>query len=218
MKLKQFFSEQDLQEIEQAVTNAEKGVSGEIVPFFAESSDDYVEAELKAFILGLSFPLILFSMLFEVFENAFFYFKHTWVFIIFISFLIATLLWFLTKKVESLKRLFAGKNTMNFRVHEAGERIFLEQEVFSTEKRTGILIYLSLLEHRAEIFADKGISEKISNEEWQKVLNSIVNGIKTNRKKEGLIEGIQQCGELLKQAGFACNDDDNNQLSNDLRF
>ncbi len=218
MKISQFFSEQDLQEIQAAVTEAEKGVSGEIVPFFAEQSDHYVEAELKAFIAGLSFPLILFSVLYEIFENTFFYYKHIWVFIIGISFVIGTLMWILTKNVDLLKRLFAGKRTMEFRVHEAGERIFLEQEIFDTENRTGILIYLSLLEHRAEIFTDKGIAAKISNEEWQKVLDCIIDGIKNNRKKEGLIEGIKHCGELLKQAGFTCNDEDNNQLSNDLRF
>ena len=53
MKLRQKFREEDLQRIKAAVKEAERKISGEIVPVIVTSSARYTEIELLGLVVGL---------------------------------------------------------------------------------------------------------------------------------------------------------------------
>jgi len=95
---------------------------------------------------------------------------------------------------------------------------FLTEEVFSTENRTGILIFISHFEHIVEVIGDTGINAKVDQAEWSKVVNLIVSGIKEKDPVGGIIKGVQRCGELLEQAGVDKPPDNPNELSDDIRI
>ncbi len=62
---------------------------------------------------------------------------------------------------ESVKRLVASKNRIGEAVHIFALASFSEHGLHYTREHTGILILVSLLEHRVEVLADRGINAKV---------------------------------------------------------
>jgi putative membrane protein len=94
---------------------------------------------------------------------------------------------------------------------------FLEEEIFRTRERTGILIFLSLFEHRVVILGDEGINRRVEKEEWEGIVDDLVSGIRAGETVEGLVEAITRCGELLERRGVAIREDDADELRDHLR-
>jgi putative membrane protein len=208
------FSKEELKQIEDAVKNAETQTSGEIVPFAVYASDGYEIALWRA---GMLFGVItlLFFILFHRFSNTWQPFELMQVALGTLS---ASLLGaLLARFVEPMKRLFAGKDEMDRAVSQRAAEAFLSEEVFNTKDRTGILLFLSLLEHKVVVLGDSGINAKVQQSDWENVVKTIVNGMKTNKAATGLVEAIHQCGELLSREGVSIRKDDTNELSNKMR-
>ena len=87
--------------------------------------------------------------------------------------------------------VFLTKEFMHRQVSLLSEATFLEEEVFNTKQRTGILIFMSLFEHEVQVIADKGINAKIDEKDWQAVVSIIIDGIKKDDKsRRGLLEEL----------------------------
>ena len=63
--------------------------------------------------------------------------------------------------ISTLDRLIIPRKIMANKVKERAVRYFMESGVSNTRDRTGILIFISILERRVELLADRGIAEKI---------------------------------------------------------
>jgi putative membrane protein len=72
----------------------------------------------------------------------------------------------------------------------------------STEARThgrnGVLIYLSLAEHRAELVADAAVHASIPHEAWGAVMAVLVDAVADGRPGEGLAAAVTAVGDLLE--------------------
>jgi putative membrane protein len=90
--------------------------------------------------------------------------------------------------------------------------------VFATRDRTGILIFLSLLEHKVRVLGDSGINAKVQQSDWDGVTQLIVSGIRERRATDGLVAAIRECGRLLDAHGFRRRSDDKDELSDNLRM
>ena len=66
-----------------------------------------------------------------------------------------------------------------------------------TRGRTGVLLYLSLLEHRAEIVADKAIAEKTAPEDWGEAMAVLIAEVKAGRAGEGMALAVEKIGVVL---------------------
>ena len=84
-----------------------------------------------------------------------------------------------------------------------------------THGRTGVLIYLSLAEHRAEIVADDAIAAKVSPEVWGAAMATLIGEIRAGRPAEGLIGAVTQVGAVLAEH-FPRAEDDVNELPDRL--
>ena len=84
-----------------------------------------------------------------------------------------------------------------------------------THGRTGVLIYLSLAEHRAEIVADDAIAEKVSPEVWGAAMATLIGEIRAGRAAAGLVGAVEQVGAVLAEH-FPRADDDVNELPDRL--
>ena len=102
------------------------------------------------------------------------------------------------------------------RVDRAARLAFLENGLTETRDRTGILIYTSLLEHRVEILADRGIDSLVEPGVWDDLVKRILAAIREQRADQGLIEAIRECGDILA-ARFPPRPDDTDELDNRLR-
>lgn len=201
---KTFFSEDEQRRIREAVEAVEKRTSGEIVPMVVEASYDYPRTE----ILGAG----LFSLATAVFLAWLFGNESIWVFLpLFFAFYLP-FKW-LIRHTPGLKRRLTHPAEIDAEVEEKALVSFLENGLHRTRDETGILILISLLEHRVFVLADRGIDAVVPKETWDEVVAMVVAGIKEGRTCDALCEAIARCGELL-EGHFPVRADDSNELPN----
>lgn len=205
----------DRERVAAAVRQAESRTSGEIVPYVVGRSDAYEEAEWRCGALLGATTLAAFSIIFS--------YTSIWLplsvaELVIVSFLAGGLGVILPKFIPPMKRFFAGDRLMERRVEQRAAEAFISEEVFKTRERTGILIFLSILEHKVLVLGDSGINAKVKPEEWNDVVSRVVTGIRSGKPAEGLIDGIAQSGELLQKCGVAIRRDDTDELSDSLRM
>jgi len=94
----------------------------------------------------------------------------------------------------------------------------LEEEVFKTRDRTGILIFLALGEHRAVILADEGINRAVPEGLWDRVVADLVAGIKAGQAPRALENAVVRCGEILAEHRVEPRPDDTDELSDRPRI
>ncbi len=213
--ISRLFSAADLERISAAVNDAEKRTSGEIVPYVVEQCDDYEFAEWRGGAL-----LALLTAVVLMFLHSY---TAIWLPIDLAGKLLAVLLAFgsgmlLVKYVRSLKRILAGSAAMERRLRQRASEAFVAEEVFQTRDRTGILLFLSLLERRVLVLGDAGINEKVKQEDWQDVVATVIVGIRAGSPVDGLVNAIQKCGALLERKGVNLRADDRDELSDALRL
>lgn len=214
-RLENLFSSEDLKRIEEAVRNAEKQTSGEIVPYAVQSSDDYEETLWRAGMLFAMLTLFGFALVHN-YSESWLPFHLVEAALGTIGAALAGVL--LAYYVAPVKRIFAGNTLMTRRVTQRAEEAFLAEEVFETKDRTGILLFISLLEHKVVVLGDSGINAKVQPEEWDSVVDILVKGMKDRKPADGLLNAITMCGELLKREGVARRADDSDELSNKMRL
>ncbi len=212
------FSEQDLERIRTAVAAAERSTSGEIVPFLVDRSDPYSVAMWRGAVLAATIVLAIVLLFLQVYEGWGYAWLHTPWGPSLVTLVGAIAGYVIVALVPAVRRLLAGDDLMTRSVHNRAMRAFVEEEVFKTRDRTGILIFLSLLEHRIEVIGDEGINRAVQPDDWTDIVEAIRNGIKSDRLVDGLVEAIEKCGHLLEHHGVEIRPDDTDELSNTLRI
>lgn len=212
-KVDRLLPETEQEKIQNAVSDVEKVTSGEVVPLITEASDEYpaaiwrggvllgvLAASLTTFLLG---PNRLWTGM---------NFVDLWIFpAAFLAFALAGA--FLLMVFPALKRPFITRSEMNNAVAKSVFSEFMLNGLAKTRDRTGILIYISLLEHRVQIFADEGINKKVEEGTWQKEVETIVKGIKEKNFSDSLVKAIKDCGKVLAE-NFPPRPDDTDELKN----
>jgi len=214
-------SSEDKKRISAAVAKAESKTSGEIGTAIIPESYDYAIQELLFAVAAgfIYFAVILFfhsnieswlSSMFwdysDIYLTAFYGFS---------TFIVITLVYLLAN-LPIVDRMICSKSLMACKVHERALRHFVESGIYNTVHRTGILIFISVLEQRVELIADSGINELIPQDKWDSIVKHIVAGIKENKPADKLVEAIETCGELLAE-NFPIQADDINELSDEIK-
>jgi putative membrane protein len=117
--------------------------------------------------------------------------------------------------VEALKRLFIGLRRKEEAVSLRAERAFFERGLYKTKKNTGVLFFVSLLEKKVWVLADKGIYEKMDQETLNRFANEVSRGIKEGRACNALSQAIQEIGGYLSKH-FPITPEDTNELPDDV--
>jgi len=90
---------------------------------------------------------------------------------------------------------------------------FFSHNIHLTKERTGILIMVSVFEHRVEILADTGINAKVSKETWENILLEMVSKIKSNELADGICIAVKECGVILAKE-FPGTHENPNEIKN----
>jgi putative membrane protein len=219
MNLKQKFTEADLQRIKAAVKEAEDKISGEIVPVFVERSGLYTTAIYKGALVLATFTFVFMIIvdryLITDVSSTLYYDPVFIFFVVVVGGLIGSLL---PTLFERIKRKLIGQKQMDECTRQRAENAFLEEEVFNTRHRTGIMIFISFFEHEVIVMADRGISKVVDQKEWDKIVTALVVNIRDGKLIDGIEAGIKRCGEILLEKGFHKTADDVNELRDDLRI
>jgi putative membrane protein len=207
MNATKFFTSAEQDQIERAVSGAEQKTAGEIVPMLVAASDSYAEVEMTALAFGLVFGTF-----------AGFIIHDPW------AQIHSQLLWPLAGAVlgfipyhfsAAIKRRLVSKERIDQAVHLRSLAAFTEQGLHHTRAETGILIFVSLLEHRVVVLADRGINAKVQPGTWEEVVGVVTAGLKSGQASAAFCKAIERCGEILAQH-FPRVPDDKDELSNRL--
>ena len=97
-----------------------------------------------------------------------------------------------------MRRLLLRPDAIESQVGERALRCFAEQGLTRTRGRTGILIFVSLLERRVVVLADEGIDRALDpDESWQAVVDLAVAGLRSGAAAEGIEAAVRRCGAIL---------------------
>lgn len=209
------FSDRDQEKIQQAVSEAERHTRGEIVPMVVERSARYQEARYRA---GIGFAFFVLTILLTMENQWMPWGWHAtnagW---LLLTVLIAygTGYWFGT--LAPVIRLLTSNQRMAYKVRLRAKQAFLEHGLHRTELGTGVLILISLLEHRIEILTDHPLLDRIPPETWNNMLALIQEGFHKGKPVESLCQAITLCAEVLGEYFPADPAGPNpNELPNDL--
>jgi putative membrane protein len=206
VKAVDFFAVPEKERIRAAVAAAEAKTAGEIATLVVTESDRYREAEL----LGAVLCAGLLALIFAVAGHH----VTIWSYIPLVVLLFFPSLW-LIRRMPALKLPFIGRSRLHEAVRTRAVRAFYEQGLYRTRNGTGILIFISLLEHKVWILGDRGINEKIAPESWQTLAGILAKGLREGRACDALCEVINRCGIELA-SHFPRQADDVNELSDEV--
>jgi uncharacterized membrane protein len=75
--------------------------------------------------------------------------------------------------------------------------VFSGLRVWDTEHNSGVLIYVQLVDRRIEIVADRGISARVAQGEWDAVCRGMERAFRERRYEHGALEAIAHATRLL---------------------
>lgn len=100
---------------------------------------------------------------------------------------------------------------------EKAQKMFNKLGMNKTELKNGILIYLAFESKTFAIIGDRGINEKVAVDFWDLTKDGMLANFKQEKFLEGLIFGVSEVGEKLKEF-FPYQSNDKNELTNDISF
>ena len=224
MRQKTLIAAADHSRINAAVGNAERLSDGEIATMVARQSDDYAEwAMLLAALAGLIAPAIL-ALFPDRFTSAMVALNGGWrtaptigealalgASIGAIAF-VAT--WLVLRWMPLRLALVPGIVKQG-RVRAAAIRAFRIGIEARTRAATGVLIYLSLAERRADIVADSAIAGKVGDDAWGEAMALLLTDVRAKRPADGIIAAVGAIGALIA-LHFPHSADDTNELPDRL--
>jgi len=109
------------------------------------------------------------------------------------------------------KRMFVTEARASEMAAEQAVQEFHRLRLHETAGRTGVLIFVSLLERRVIVLGDVGIHAKVGDATWDEAREAVLAGVKRGRVEEGLVDGIRRVGAKLEQH-FPWSGDDRNEI------
>jgi len=198
-----FFHEEEKQRIEEAIRAVETRTIGEVAVMVTDSSDLYLDTEILASVFLGSLASLLLTV-------AFFH-ASLW------SYIPLSIVFFfpsrvLIRRAPALKLPLVSVRRKEEAVRQRALRAFYEKGLHGTKQHTGVLFFLSLLEHKVWVLADKGIYEKIDQDALNTFAQNVSKGIREGYACDALCRAIRDAGNILA-AHFPITPHDTNELS-----
>lgn len=217
-------TDDDRTRVAAAVTAAETASDGEIVTIVAAESDAYHDVALHWAMLAMLLVLALLAAFPRAAAAIYALVADPWettapagapyltaLFLVTIAFLIVrvALAW------RPLRLLLTPRTTKARRVRRRAIALFRASAERRTRGRTGVLLYLSLAERRAEIVADEAIHSRVAHEIWGDAMAALVAAVRDGRPGDGLADAVTRIGAVLGEH-FPRSADDRNELPDRL--
>lgn len=201
-------TQEDHARVTAAVGEAERASDGEIVTIVTARSDKYHDvalhwaalASLAAMALAALFPQLLTRLLDLLLGG---WREEAGPGELLAAMTILSALAFVTMllvlRAPGLRLALTPPGTKTRRVRARALELFRAGTERRTHGRTGILLYLSLAEHRAEIVADEAIHSIVAPEVWGEAMAELVTHVRAARPGEGMAAAVTRIGAVLAE-------------------
>ena len=217
-------SDDDRDRVSAAVSAAEAHSAGEIVTILTDRSDGYWDVALAWAALAAATAILMLSLTPAFYLGLIDRLTGAWanewtpgeIFAVALGVATAKFLGMLVIQLwQPLKFFLVPPPVKARRVLARAITCFKVGAERRTHGRTGILIYLSMREHRAEIVADAAISGKVAPEVWGEAMAAMLPEIKAGRIADGMVAAIERVGAVLAEH-FPRDENDTNELPDRL--
>lgn len=201
-------SPQDHEQVTVAITDAERGTNGEIVTIIAGQSDRYHDVALHWAVLLMLLPMTVFALRPDWLLHLLGGIVDGWqrepnlhevITALLLLTTLAFLLALLALRHLPLRIALTPPATKTRRVQRRALDLFRAGTERRTHGRTGILLYLSLAERRAEIVADAAIHSKVAPEIWGDAMAELVSHVRAGRPGDGMAAAVTRIGAVLAE-------------------
>ncbi|HEX8666781.1 MAG TPA: hypothetical protein VF727_00230, partial [Allosphingosinicella sp.] len=201
-------SEEDHARVTAAVAAAERASDGEIVTIVAARSDAYHDVGLHYAVLMMLFVPVALAVVPQAWIDwavgTFLGWNAelsrpmamTYIFAKLAGTFLVVRLLFLWMP---LRMALTPGGTKTRRVRRRAIELFRAGTEKRTRGRTGVLLYLSLLERRAELVADEAIHSRVAPEVWGEAMAVLIDNVKAGRPGEGMALAVEKVGEVLAE-------------------
>lgn len=224
MRRAAYLNEAEHRLVTDAVAAAEAHTAGEIVTVIADRSDGYADIALAWSALAAFTALTVIALLpgfyLGILDRVTGNWNHEWspgaLFGIAASVGILKFLGMWAIQFwRPLKYALIPSPVKTARVRARAVDLFKVGAERRTHGRTGVLIYLSMREHRAEIVADAAIAHLVAPEVWAEAMASMIAEVREGRIADGMAAAVAEVGKVLAEH-FPKAEDDVNELPDRL--
>jgi len=196
--VKGLFSEADAREIEGAIARVETRSATELVVAVVEKSADYSLFRMLAAVawtLGAALAL--------------FHFTRLGADLCILAQVPIGLAAYALLGVPALHRRLIRPEQADRAVQMRAFALFAERGVHRTRDRTGLLIFISELEHRVIILGDSGLHARVHDTGWAEHVQHVVAAIRRGEPVRGILEVIRDLEPILAEIAPSRTDDSN---------
>lgn len=201
-------SEAEHAAVSAAVSAAEAHTAGEIVTVVTDRSDGYTDVAL-VWSVAVAFTAIAALTLFPDFylalvDTVLGKWNAEWTprgilgLALFVGILKFAGMW-LIQLWQPLKFFLIPGPIKSHRANARAINIFKVGADSRTTGRTGILIFLSMRERRAEIVADEAIASRVSPDVWGEAMAAMLAELKRGRCGDGMVAAVEKVGKVLAE-------------------
>lgn len=187
-----FLTATEIANVSAAVEKAERGTSGEIVPMIVKRSSAI--GHLPYYIGFILFSLALIALL----EWNPPWFRLWWGLPVVGVCLACFILGMLLARIESVQRWLIPVTDRDSQTWNRAHAEWAANHLKHTEQRTGILLFVSIMERKAIILADEGIAKHYPESTWQEVIDILSEHLHRKEWSKGFETAIIRCGEILR--------------------
>ena len=201
-------SDADHRRVTDAVAAAEKGTDGEIVTVIARQSNDYDDVALVWASIAAFLAMSVVALFPDFYQGLYDRLTGSWGHAPTANEWLGTvvafgvlkwigvwliLLWRPLRLALTPRAIKAG------RVRARAIDLFKVGAEAKTMGRTGVLLYVSLKEHRADIVADEAIASKVSAAVWGEAMEALIDRIRAGEPGAGMAEAVTRMGVVLAE-------------------
>jgi putative membrane protein len=203
---KPFLTEESKAALSEAVRAVESCSSAELVVAVRPRSGSYLHADLTAGILaGLAALAVLIYSRWS--------FGLIWFLID--PVIVGALAGLAASRSELVRRGLTRRKTRRRRVETAARATFVERRVHGTSGRTGILLYISILEREAVMVVDVGVEALAATDAWRQATGELVAAVRAGADGAAVAERIRGLAAILAPA-LARGAADVDELANEV--
>ena len=211
-RIDRLFSEADRDAIRAATAAAERDTAGELVVYVVERSDPYPEVAWKGALIGGAVGAAIAAVAVQLFGG---WGSPDYLWLL-IGLQLGLLSGWLASRSDGVARRLVGEEAISSRTEGRAAEAFIDEQVFATGGRTGILLFVALFEHQVLVLPDAGIADQVTESAWHEITDLVAAGMKQGSPAPALTDAIARCAAILREHGVG--HDRGDELSNEPRF
>lgn len=199
------FDAEQSRRIGAAIRTAETRTDGEIMVIAARASDAYHDVALHWAIVAMLLAFAMIATFPDFYTGLIGGWQAEWTArgLMTLALVVGVVKFLAVRLIlawQPLRILLTPRATRARRVRRRAIEMFRAGIEKRTASRTGVLLYISLGEHRAEIIADAAVHGRVPEARWGEAMAALVDGLRDNRATDGVVEAVTRIGDVLAEA------------------